>query len=61
MIDMETMLGNDYSSAELYTPVLQGLVTSQTGVTFRAAPNSASATQTIQVLSPSDSIPGRCP
>jgi uncharacterized protein (TIGR03437 family) len=46
-----------YSSAELYTPVLQGLVTSQTGVTFRAAPNSASATQTIQVLSPSTGIP----
>jgi uncharacterized protein (TIGR03437 family) len=46
-----------YSSAEIYTPVVQGLVTSQTGVTFRAAPNSARATQTIQVLSPTTSIP----
>ena len=26
-----------YSTAEIYTPVIQGLVTSQTGVTFRAA------------------------
>jgi uncharacterized protein (TIGR03437 family) len=46
-----------YSSAELYTPVVQGLVTSQTGVTFRAAPNGSPAAQTVQVLSPSDSIP----
>jgi adhesin/invasin len=46
-----------YSSAELYTPVLQGLVTSQTGVTFRAAPNSTPAAQIVQVLSPSASIP----
>jgi adhesin/invasin len=34
----------------------QGLVTSQTGVTFRATPNGAPATQTVQVLSPTSSI-----
>jgi uncharacterized protein (TIGR03437 family) len=34
----------------------QGLVTSQTGVTFRATPNGAPATQTVDVLSPSSSI-----
>jgi len=48
---------NDYSSAELYTPVTQGLVTSQTGVTFRVAPNSTPQQQTVDVLSPTTSIP----
>jgi len=46
-----------YSSAEIYTPVSQGLVTSQTGVTFMAAPNTAPEQQTVEVLSPSSSIP----
>ena len=45
------------SSAEIYTPVVQGLVTSQTGVTFRAAPGGSPLAQTVQVLSPFDSIP----
>jgi hypothetical protein len=34
----------------------QGLVTSQTGLTFRASPNGTPATQTVQVLSPNSSI-----
>jgi uncharacterized protein (TIGR03437 family) len=47
-----------WQSAELYTPVTQGLVTSQTGLTFRAAQSSATAqTQTVTVLSGTDSIP----
>jgi uncharacterized protein (TIGR03437 family) len=46
-----------YSSAEIYTPVVQGLVTSQTGVTFRAAPGGSPAAQIVQVLSPFDTIP----
>jgi uncharacterized protein (TIGR03437 family) len=34
----------------------QGLVTSHTGLTFRASPNGSQATQTLQVLSPTSSI-----
>jgi uncharacterized protein (TIGR03437 family) len=46
------------SSAEVYTPFTQGLVTSQTGLTFRAAKaNTTPVSQTVAVLSPSDSIP----
>lgn len=46
------------NSSEIYTPITQGLVTSQTGLTFRAAQAStATASQTIAVLSPSDTIP----
>jgi uncharacterized protein (TIGR03437 family) len=44
--------------AELYTPLTQGLVTSQSGLTFRAAQGaSAAPPQTISVLSPADPIP----
>ncbi len=46
------------NSAEIYTPVTQGLVTSQTGLTFRAAQSSTSVpSQTLAVLSPTDDIP----
>ncbi len=46
------------NSAELYTPVIKGLVASQTGVTFRAAQGSASVTpQSVAILSPTDDIP----
>jgi hypothetical protein len=46
------------SSAELYTPVTKGLVTSQSGLTFRAAQGIATVTpQTVAVVSPNDSIP----
>jgi uncharacterized protein (TIGR03437 family) len=46
------------NSAEIYTPVVQGLVTSQTGLTFRAAQGSgAQPAQTVAVLSPTDTIP----
>jgi uncharacterized protein (TIGR03437 family) len=46
------------SSAEVYTPFTQGLVTSQTGLTFRAAKaNTTPVSQTVAVLSSSDSIP----
>ena len=49
---------SNFASAEIYTPLAQGLVTSQTGLTFRAAQASTSAsTQTVAVLSPSDTIP----
>jgi uncharacterized protein (TIGR03437 family) len=46
----------EYSSAEVYTPVVAGLVTSQTGVTFQSAPNGSPAAQIVDVLSPSTSI-----
>lgn len=46
------------SSAELYTPVTQGLVTSQTGLTFRvAAGNGTILLQTVAVLSTTATIP----
>jgi len=42
----------DLASAELYTPVAQGLITSQTGLTFRvAAASSQAISQNIAVLS----------
>ncbi|HLG99220.1 MAG TPA: hypothetical protein VKX49_23115 [Bryobacteraceae bacterium] len=45
------------ASAELYTPVTQGLVTSQTGLTFRAAQSaSAASSQNVAVLSSTDTI-----
>ncbi len=45
-------------SAELYTPVTEGLVTSQTGLTFRvAAGNTSVPTQTVAVLSNTATIP----
>jgi len=44
--------------AELYTPVTQGLVTSQTGLTFRAAQGAAAVpAQNVAVLSTTDTIP----
>jgi uncharacterized protein (TIGR03437 family) len=47
-----------YASTELYTPTTQGLVTSQTGLTFRGAQGAgALASQNIFVLSPTDTIP----
>ena len=46
-----------YSSAEIYTPVVQGLVTSQTGVTFQSAPSGSPPAQTVDVLSPFNTIP----
>jgi uncharacterized protein (TIGR03437 family) len=46
------------ASAELYTPVTEGLVTSQTGLTFRvAAGNAAVPPQSVAVLSTTASIP----
>jgi uncharacterized protein (TIGR03437 family) len=46
------------ASAEIYTPVTQGLVTSQTGTTFRAPSGSTTAaSQTIAVISNTASIP----
>ena len=46
------------SSAELYTPVTEGLVTSQTGLTFRVAQGSATVSpQSVAVLSPTATIP----
>ena len=46
------------SSAEIYTPVVQGLVTSQAGLTFRIASGSATPpAQTIAVLSNTATIP----
>ncbi|HEX6895927.1 MAG TPA: hypothetical protein VF146_11680, partial [Bryobacteraceae bacterium] len=46
------------TSAEIYTPVAQGLVTSQSGLTFRAAQGAGSATtQNVAVLSATDTIP----
>ncbi len=46
------------SSAEIYTPVTEGLVTSQTGLTFRvAAGNTSVPTQTVAVLSNTATIP----
>ncbi len=48
----------DLASAEVYTPVTQGLVTSQTGLTFRvAAGNTSVPTQTVAVLSNTATIP----
>jgi uncharacterized protein (TIGR03437 family) len=46
------------ASSEVYTPVIQGLVTSQSGLTFRAAQGSATTfTQSVAVLSASATIP----
>jgi uncharacterized protein (TIGR03437 family) len=45
-------------SAEIYTPLTQGLVASQTGLTFRAAQSSTSVPpQSLAILSPTDDIP----
>jgi len=47
-----------FRTAELYTPVSGGLITSQTGLTFRAAPGAGSLpAQTAAVLSATDTIP----
>ncbi|HLG96819.1 MAG TPA: kelch repeat-containing protein [Bryobacteraceae bacterium] len=47
-----------YSSAEIYTPLTQGLVTSQTGLTFRAAQGASTlAAQSVAVLSSTDTLP----
>ncbi len=50
--------GQLYTSAEIYTPTVQGLFTSQTGLTIRA-PQSASTipSQSVSVLSLTDTIP----
>ena len=46
------------NTSELYTPTLQGVITSQTGLTFRAAQGASTvAPQTAAVLSPTDQIP----
>ncbi len=46
------------SSAELYTPVTEGLVTSQTGLTFRSAQSANTLPiQSVAVLSNTDTIP----
>lgn len=46
------------STAELYTPVIQGLVTSQTGITIRAAQGSSNVpAQNVVVLSNTATIP----
>ncbi len=46
------------SSAEIYTPTVEGLVTSQTGLTFRVAQgNSGLSTQQVAVLSNTATIP----
>ncbi len=45
-------------SAEIFTPLTQGLVASQTGLTFRAAQSSTTVpSQSLAVLSPTDDIP----
>jgi len=45
-------------SAEIYTPLTQGLVASQTGLTFRAAQSSTNVpSQSLAILSPTDDIP----
>ena len=50
--------GASASTAELYTPVIQGLLTSQTGLTFRVAQSSATVSpQSVAVLSPTATIP----
>jgi len=50
--------GPSFSSAELYTPVTQGLATSQTGLTFRVTAGSgAIPLQSVAVLSNTASIP----
>jgi uncharacterized protein (TIGR03437 family) len=47
-----------YSSSELYTPTTQGLITSQTGLTYRVAQgNSGLLTQQVAVLSNTATIP----
>jgi len=46
------------ASAEIYTPTVQGLTTSQTGLTFRSAQGSrAVPSQSLAVLSTADDIP----
>ena len=46
------------ASAELYTPVTQGLITSQTGLTFRSAQGSSGlSTQQVAVVSNTATIP----
>jgi len=46
------------ASAEIYTPTLQGLVTSQSGLTFQFAQgNTSVASQTLEVLSSTATIP----
>ncbi|HYL36029.1 MAG TPA: kelch repeat-containing protein [Bryobacteraceae bacterium] len=46
------------ASAELYTPLMEGLVTSQTGLTFRAAQGAgALPPQNVAILSNTDTIP----
>jgi uncharacterized protein (TIGR03437 family) len=46
------------ASAELYTPVAEGLLTSQTGLTFRAAQGAGTLSpQSVAVLSSTDTIP----
>jgi uncharacterized protein (TIGR03437 family) len=49
--------GPPLTSAELYTPVIQGLVTSQTGLTFRAAQGAGTSVQNVVALSATDTIP----
>ena len=50
--------GTGLASAEIYTPVTAGLITSQTGLTFRAAQGSSGAsTQPVAVLSTTATIP----
>jgi uncharacterized protein (TIGR03437 family) len=46
-----------YASAELYTPVAESLIASQSGLTFRSAQGGAAPPQTIVVLSLTDTIP----
>jgi uncharacterized protein (TIGR03437 family) len=49
---------SDLSSAELYTPVSEGLLTSLSGLTFRAAAGSTqTASQNLAILSPTSEIP----
>ena len=56
--DMAICCSTPISSAEIYTPVTEGLVTSQTGLTFRIASGSATPpAQTIAVLSNTATIP----
>jgi adhesin/invasin len=54
-VDAGTDVGTFDNLSVIATPG-EGLVTSQTGVTFRASPGGPAATQTVQVLSPSTSI-----
>jgi hypothetical protein len=49
---------NALASAEIYTPTVEGLITSQSGLTYQFAQgNTSAASQTVEVLSNTTAIP----